>query len=204
MKEFVTRNNEKVQINIASYKKIEHLSSQKLPTYDLNNMCDSAFVGFAYFGPRLPFDLKKVDPDHDYSKETNLSLLEIQPQKNLKEENYHKAITASVDQTLVGILVCQWVKFSNDYWHYHTRYIDINKEYKNQRVGTNLIMALNQADFVKGKILYQGMLSVEGSAYIARVVKRELKAKDYALVFEDYYGGKTPTKFGVFGGESWE
>lgn len=202
MKEFVTRDNEKVQLDIASYKKIEQLSSQKLPTYNLNNMGDCAFVGFAYFGPTLPFDLKRVDPDHDYSKETKLSRLEIQPQRNFKKENYHKAIIASVDQTLVGILVCEWVKFSNEYWHYYIRYIDIHKDHKNQSVGTNLIKTLDQSDFIKNKILYLGMLSEEGEKYIAPVIKRELKAKDYALVFEDYHH-KTPTRFGKFGGKYW-
>jgi hypothetical protein len=202
MDKLYLKNGREAQISIWDFRQIEHFASQNLPTYDLNNMGDKSFVGFAYLGPSLPYDLKRVDPKHVYSEETDLSPLEIQAQTDLRKEEYHRAITASVDQALVGILTCQWVKFHEDFWHYHVRWIDVHEDYKNQRVGTNLVRALDDVEFVKGKILSLGMLSIEGTDHIARVIKRDLKARDYALVFEGYVGHK-PTSFGVYGGEFW-
>jgi ribosomal protein S18 acetylase RimI-like enzyme len=203
MKEFEQQLSNNLQIRIVDSEQISRLASEPLPTYDLNNMGDRAFVGFAFFGPRLPHDLKRVDPDNDYSREQNLSPLELQFPGGHTKDKYHMAIVATEGKKTVGIMVCQWVKFSFDYWHYHVRYIDVHKEHKNQGVGTKLMKALNHSDFVRGRILLLSMLTKEGSQYIAHVAKRELKAKDYAVVFGDYIG-KKPSRFGKFGGRYWD
>lgn len=203
MKEFEQQLHESLQIKVIDLEQISRLASIPLPTYDLNNMGDKAFVGFAFFGPRLPYDLKRVDPDHEYSKAVGLSSLEQQFPGGHSKEKYHRAIVASEGSKTVGILVCQWVKFSFDYWHYHVRYIDVLSEHKNRGVGTNLMKALNGADFIKEKIVLLSMLTKEGGQYIAHVAKRELKAKDYAVVFGDYFG-KKPARFGKFGGKYWD
>ena len=44
--------------------------------------------------------------------------------------------------------------------------------------------------------------TVEGETYIAKVMKKELKAKDYTLVFEDGIP-KSINRVGKYGGKDW-
>ena len=202
MNKFVLKNKQEAEISFLDFKDIEVFCSQDLPIQDMPGTQTVVFKGFSYVRPSLPYYLKHVGSDKEYFLETDLSPLEVQAQKNLKRVDYHKAITASLDDSLLGMLLCQWTKSGWDFWHYHIRFVDIHNDYKNQGIGTKLIQELDKAEFIKGKILLIGMLSEQGRDYMRNVVKRELKGKDYALVFEDYLGD-TPTSFGVYGGEHW-
>ncbi len=186
MKEFLLKNGNTAQIDTWEFDQIKEYVSKSIPTRNLNNMSDKAFIGFAFFGPNLARDLLRVDPDNDY------------PQR-FKE---HRAVVASVDGEVSGLIVTQWVKFSLPFWHYHLRWIDVRKDYKNQGVGTNLVNYLDKQDFVKGKPVFLSMLTQEGELYIAKVIKRELKAKDYTLVYEDSIPKKI-TRLGKYGGKHW-
>lgn len=202
MADFNLKSGEKASLFIWNYQDIEAYTSQDLPTYDRNNMGAKAFVGWSYFGPSLACDLKRVDPDNNYAcvDVQELSPLERQTHLGLNKEDYHRAIIASLEQKPVGILVCQWVKFTSAFWHYHIRYIDVNQDYKNQGIGTELVKTLDTADFLKGKILEHGFFSPEGSEFIEHVMRRELKARDYAEVYDDYYLDQwhKPTSFGFY------
>jgi hypothetical protein len=187
------------KLPIWRYPDIESYVEQEHPTYELNNMGDKAFSGWAYFGPSLAYDLEHTDMRNDYdtSDAQELSPLEIQTPGGQGKKNYHRAIVATLGGEPIGITVCEWTKFSSDYWNYHLRYIDVDETYKNQGVGTNMIRALDEADFLKGKILKTSMFSQEGHRFIRHVMQRELKAEDYAVIYDDYYGGR-PTAFGTY------
>lgn len=186
MKEFNLKNGTPAQIDTWNFDQIKDYVDRKIPTRNVNNMDDKSFVGFAFFGPHLASDLMRVDPDNNY------------PQRF----ESHKAVVATVENEAIGLIVTQWVKFSLPFWHYHIRWIDVHKDYKNQTVGTNLTKYLNDEEFVKGKVIFLSMLTQEGGMYIAGVMKKELKAKDYTLVFEDKIP-KEIKRFGKYGGEHW-
>ncbi len=186
MKEFCLKNGTPAQIDTWNLDRIKEYISREIPIRDLNNMGDKSFIGYAFFGPQLASDLMRVDPDNNYSQ---------------RFQN-HRAVVAMVGEEAIGLIVSQWVKFSVPFWHYHIRWIDVHKDYKNQGVGTNLTRYLNDADFLKGNVLLLSMLTKEGSLYIAKVMKKELKAKDYTLVFEDRIP-KIINRYGKYGGKYW-
>lgn len=186
MKEFYLKNGTPSQIDTWGIEQIKDYVNQEIPTKTLNNLGDKSFVGFAFFGPNLASDLMRVDPDNNFAERFKS----------------HRAIVATIDNQAVGIMVTQFVKFSLPFWHYHIRFIDVREDFKNQGVGTNLTKYLDQEDFLKNKVLFLSMLTSEGSMYIAKVMKKELKAKDYTLVFEDNIP-KNIKRFGKYGGKYW-
>ncbi len=185
MKEFLLKNGVPAQIDTWKLDRIREYSSRDIPTRAINNMGDKSFVNFVFFGPNLPSDLMHVDPDNNYPNRVD----------------NHRAIVATVEEEVVGLIVTQWVKFILPFWHYHIRWIDIHNDHKNQGV-TNLTKYLNDADFLKGKAFFLSMLTQEGGMYIAKVMKKELKAKNYTLVFEDKIP-KSINRFGKYGGKYW-
>jgi GNAT superfamily N-acetyltransferase len=198
MDAFTLKDGRVARIAIWGIDEIAEFASRDIPTYDLNNMGDKAFLGFAYLGPSLPEDLRRVDPDHDYARASNLSPMEVQPDGGLPKEMYHRMVTASVDGKLAGIRVCQWTHFGR-FWSYHGRWVDVHEDYRNLGIGTGLVRAVDQADFLKDKILRIGMFSPLGGMYMKNVLQRELKALDYAVVYGDY-DGPAPQTPGVYGG----
>lgn len=186
MKEFNLKTGTPGVIETWKMDQIKKYISQEHQTRDINNMGDQSFVGFAFFGPNFYRDLQRVDPDNNY----------------FRREVNHRAVVAKADSQAVGIIALQWVKFYMPFWHYHIRWIDVHQDYKNQGVGTNLVRYLNKADFIKGKVLFLSMLTREGQMYIAKVMKKELLAKDYVLIFEDNIPSR-PKKYGIYGGKYW-
>ena len=160
--------------------------------------------GFMYLRQELPSRFENQDPYHNYCSITHkdLTVMEIMRILHKRREQYHHALITKRQHDVVGALIAQWVKFHEEFWHYHIRFVDVREDCRNQGIATKLLRTLNEADFLKQKILYMGMLSVDGERYLRHIVHREMKARDYALVFEDYIG-PTPITSGIYGGMSW-
>lgn len=186
MKEFSLKNGTEGLIETWKINRIKEYVSGDIPLRNLNNMGDQSFEGFAFFGPSLYKDLLRVDPNNNY----------------FRREVKHRAVVASVGSEPIGIVALQWVKFYMPFWHYHLRWIDVREDYKNQGVGKNLVRYLDKEGFLKGKVLFLSMLTNEGSLYIAKVMKRELNARDYTVLFGDDVT-KKPKKFGKYGEKYW-
>ncbi|MFH1589337.1 MAG: GNAT family N-acetyltransferase [archaeon] len=186
-----------IKIDIWKPEKIINYVSQDLPTHNKFNNRVIQFKGFSYFSPELEYDILNFDLNNKYEQETDLSPLEIQTKQNFQKKDYVKAIVATKNKSVVGFLLTRWAKFYHNYWFNQVTYIDVHKDFQNQGIGTELMKTLNSVDFAKNKILYIGMLSDDGEKYMRPVIEKELKAKDYALVYEDYVGS-IPTTFGVY------
>ena len=157
------------------------------------------YEGFRFLRPSLPAEIERTDPRNRYEEELYISPLEHQEDGSGPKENYHRALAGTIDGTVVGVFLCQWAKFSSGFWHYHARFLDVHEDHKNKGIGTVLVKALDQSDFIKGKILYIGRYSEEGREHIEHVIDREMSGEDYALVHHDYIGN-TPRRYGVYKG----
>jgi len=146
---------------------INQLRQVNLPSH-LNDEYQRIFNGFTFFGPTLISKLKK-------SKDS-------------------KTLVA-LEDTIVGVLVFEWR--TRPFGRYYVNTIDIEKNHKNQKIGTTLIKTLDDAEFLKGKILQLGHYSEEGDKYIRHVFENELMAKDYALISGTYHSRK-PKGTGIF------
>lgn len=202
MNKVLLKDGRESKIDIWNFSQLEeYLSREDLPI----NKKDSRIVndiwsvveGFFYFRESLAREMKNFDHQNEYKNE-NLTPFEIQKQMNLPRVDYHKTIVVSLNDSPIGILFCQWIKCHGSFWQYHIRFIDVHRNYKNLGVGTNLVKTLDQSKFIKNKILAIGEFSEEGEEYMKHTLKRELKAKDYAIVYDNYFG-QVPTKPGVYG-----
>lgn len=198
MDEFTLKDGRPARLEVWNLEELEAYASQELEIEEHDNYEKRVYEGFKYFDPGLFYRMKEFDPAKDYSVEEELSPLEEQLDPNLRNTGYHRAIVAFHEETLCGVLVCQWIKRGYSFWHYHIQYVDVRKDYKNIGIGTALIRALDQSEFLKAKILLIGMFSEDGKKYMKQVIKRELKAENYARISEYYDSDTPPTDFGVY------
>jgi len=201
MDSFFLKNGLEAKIDIWDYHQLKEFTKQDLPTYKQNR--ELIFEGFSFLRPYLTYQMEKEWKDTVYTIGDHLSKFEIQDQQLLDKLAYTRSITASVDDTLIGILLCQWGKWHEDFWHYHIRFIDVHKDFRNQGVATELLKQFNDTEFLKGKILFMGLLTKDGHDYLKHVIEKELKAEDYAIIFRDYSKPKIPDKSGIYNGEKW-
>lgn len=197
MHKIILKNNQEAVIDTWSFYKLEDYVSQDLPVSKTLSRGRVVFQGFTFLRPNLAWEVRRYDQEHDYSKEKQLSPLENHLDINKPREDYHKAIIAKQDESLIGILLCQWVKSPGGFWRYHIRLLDVHEDHKNQGVASNLVRELNQADFIKGKILQRGESTIEGQMHLTKLMKHELKAQDYAVIPPDYCSIEPPITFGM-------
>mgnify|MGYP003998478119 FL=1 len=197
MSKVALKDGRKIEITQLDFSQLEELVSQDLPTCDINGH-DRSFEGFRYLGPHNTLDMEWLFEENKYEEETKLTPLEDNARPLQNKEFYHRALAAYDDDQLAGILICQWNKGRNDFWTYHIKFIDVHEDYKNLGVGTHLTKALDQANFLKGHILKRGISSDQGKAYIAHVMDRELKAKDYAVIPPRYGSMIAPISPGIY------
>jgi len=183
MKKFVLKDGRKIDVDTWGFKRLKEYVSG-LPT--CRKGMSSVLEGFAFFGPTPLYHLESFK-DEKYSEASNLSLLEIQQDRTLPNQKYHRALVALHESVLCGIFLCDWGKRPFDFWKYHTKHLDVHEDYRNLGVGTRLVKSLDQADFLESKILQIGTYTVDGENYIQKVMERELKGKNYALIPEEYY-----------------
>ena len=200
MTEFKLKDGREARIEQWDFNQLEDYVSRDLPTYDLHRNGRKKFNSFTFLGPH---NTTEMDGGVSYSKEENLSPLEIQADRFLPNQAYHKSLAALENDNLAGILICEWINGFADspFWHYTVKFIDVNEEYKYLGVGTNLVKALVRVDFLKGKIFSTGGFTPEGAKYIKPVFDKELKAKDYAIIpigFNFLGGAPVPTKPGIY------
>jgi hypothetical protein len=158
----------------------------------------SIFNGFNYYGAKTIDDLAAVNTDN-YSKSVALTDFEKHENLRLPNEDYHRAIVALHDETIIGLLICQWT--NNRYfpfWLYHMKFVDVNQKYQNQSVATHLVKELNRSEFLNQKILYLGIFSNPGKKFLKPVCDRVLSAKNYALVTCGMYMDNPPTAPGIY------
>jgi hypothetical protein len=198
---FRLRSGKDARIEVWDYEKLRHFSSQGRPTDNrYNNEC-AFFEGFSLFGTHTQYKLMGFDRDAPYSREERtLSPPEIQEDRTRSNAEYCKSLVALERDEVTGLLVLPWVREPYSFWHYRIQFIDVHDSYRNERVGTNLVKALDKSDFVKGRIVRVGGFSEDGERFIKKVIKTELHARDYAVISEDYpYRHPAPEGFGVFG-----
>ncbi len=143
---------------------------------------------------------RRVSRGNIYSQENNLSPLEIQSERKLEKDAYDRSIVGLVDEELAGIWIFNWIKTWN-FWNYYSKFFDVRKDYKNNGLATILIKTLNQAEFIKGKIVQIGNYSPEGRKYLCHLINREMKAEDYARILKGDCPFQAPTEFGVYGSQ---
>jgi hypothetical protein len=105
-------------------------------------------------------------------------------------EDVGLAVTSS--KKLLGILYCRWGKWNDSFWAYGLAFVDVHKEYRRKGIARSLFRALDETPFLQSKILKLTHFDTPEGAALSTVISEELKAKSYALVPADYYGG-TPT-----------
>ena len=175
--EFILINEVKVNIETWNFDQLENYVFRNVHLYEDRENKTKVLKGFTYLGPDEINDLK------------NSSKLD------------HKAVVALNEDSLIGIILCEWedrVVDTPAFGRYRIRLIDINKHFRNQKVGSNLIKTLDQSDFIKSKILQRGVSSPDGWEYIRKVFDRELKGEDYILIPHDYLLETPPKKPGVY------
>ena len=177
MDTFFLKNGEEAKIEIWDYLQLKEYIEEEPPIYQKSNM-DYAIEGFTLLRPFLTHRMEQERWDEVYVINDKLSEFEIQDKQLIDKLAYTRSITASVDNKLAGILICQWGKWDQDFWHYHIRFVDVHEDYKNQGVATELFRQLDKSDFLKGRILKLGMLTVDGTEFLVDVIERELKAED--------------------------
>lgn len=159
------------------------------------------FNGFRFLGPNTAYEMEILRVEIKYEKEKTLSPLEIQPDRSLPKEKYHKSLVALIDEEVCGIAICQWIKDSMPFWRYHIKLIDVNEKFRNLGVGTNLVKALDKAVFLDSKIIQDGRYTEDGKKYIQKAVQRELKGERYAFIPNDYLLTSAPRKKGIYDAE---
>jgi len=154
---------------------------------------------FRYLGPSAMQSLESYNSRNYFNSSENLTKLELQENMNLFDTDYHRALCIFDEDDLIGIIICEWINDSHyPFWCYHINFIDVHTEYKNLGVGTNLMKALDKANFLDSKVLQRGQSSEEGSLYISHVAERELNAENYALIPWDYRLRIPPEDVGVY------
>ena len=112
MDKFKLKNGQEAELNIWNFQELRTILSQDLPTEEKDDHGWRVLQGFHYLRKSLPYEMELFDPDNDYSKEKDLSPLEIQIQRDLPKIDYHKTIVASFKNKVMGVLFCQWIKGS--------------------------------------------------------------------------------------------
>ncbi|MBT3404842.1 hypothetical protein HN832_02075 [archaeon] len=196
MNSAVLKDGSKIEIKIVDNLEMENiLSNMKNSVNDPFSRCPT-FVKFQYLGPRMIKE--RFTDDSNYFNEADLSPMEKQEDLTLENEKYDRSILALSGREIIGICALQWVKQGNNFWRYHTRFIDVVENKRNKRVGTHLIRELGTAPFIQNKIWEVGRFRLEGKKYIRHVIMRELKGSNIALVTKSHWG-ETPTKPGFYG-----
>lgn len=205
----VTLNNgEPIEISIIGFselqKIVESLKSTNVKVKFLAEFSrhQREFAGFTYLNTATIHDLK--DFTYEYRSARDLSPLEIQADSGLPNTEYHRAITATTQGNLVGILICEWIKYperwNQTFWQYNIKFIDVHEDEKWRKKGiaTSLIKELDKADFLDSKILRVGIYSELGKEHIKKVIDRELKAEKYALIQHNYSLIRPPDTPGIY------
>lgn len=136
--------------------------------------------------------------EFDYSKAEGLTSFEIQNEKKIKTSHYSKSVAAFHKDDLVGITILKWGKNEFPFFNYKFRIVDVHNDYRNQGIATRMIQFLDKSSFLKNKILTHGEFSPDGYNYLEKIMERELHAKDYALLYPDYYENIPPTNSGIY------
>lgn len=197
---FALKDGRTARIEIWNVSQLEKYVEEHVPDYPHR---PRSVEGFIYF---CPDSIQRLldPPRYEYEKyehATFRSPLEQQPEPRMPRQAYHRAVVALRDQEVIGIILCKWVSYNN-YWRYSLNYIDVHKDHKNKGVGTHLMRALDQAPFLKGKIIQRTLQSGEGKKWISHVVERELHTRDYALLpyfYDPVFG--PPMEPGLYNGE---
>jgi len=180
---------------------IETWNFEQLEKYSLENIKPlkngETFQGFNLFRPSS-LNCLKCHRDVPYKENQNLTPLEIQTERHLDNIQYHRALIAFHKKELCGIYFLKWIKNSENFWHYHPSYLEVHQKYKNKGLGTNLVKALDKSNFLNSKILMLGTYTYEGELYIEKIVNKELKAKNYALITYYYESSSPPLKPGIY------
>lgn len=163
-----------------------------------NRYREKMFNGFSYYGSSIIDDLIVVNTD-SYSQARALTDFEKHKCMSLPNEDYHRAIVALRNETIIGLLICQWTNSRYfPFWLYHMKFVDVNKKYQNQSIATHLVTELENSEFLNQKILYLGIFSNPGKRYLKPVCERVLKAKNYALVTCGMYMERPPSAPGIY------
>ena len=157
------------------------------------------FENFTYFGSEVIEVLDSYDSKIYSEDSANLTSLELHENMSLLDKEYHRFVVASYDDEIIGILVSDWIKdLRYPFWSFRIGFIDVHNDYKELGVGTNIISALDKADFLDSKIVRIGNFSIEGELYILPVINKSLKAKNYALLFSNSGLKVPPNEVGVY------
>ncbi len=186
MKKVTLKNGIEAKLDVWNY---YELSDYILENQNLFNKIS----GFRSLGRSSLRYLNNLLNIREYSQCEDLSPLEIQKLEPGEELNrkfiYDRTYTRSIvafDSKLIGILICDWINNGKpDFWRYHVHYVDVHVDYRNIDVATNMIKALDEADFLKSKILQTGMYSQDGHAFIKKHFDR-LEAKNFALIDREF------------------
>ena len=194
--EFELIDGKRARIETWNFKQLDDYVSQDLPTHGYEPR--KRFNGFDLLGPH---NTREMVRGTRYSEEKDLSPLEVQSDRTLLDEDYHRTLAVLEDDKLIGVLINEWVKAIPvmPFWHYTIKFIDVYKDYRNLGVGTELVRTLDGSDFLKGKIFFAGPFTEDGHRYIKHVIKSELKARDYAIIDKfDFNDAIVPRSPGIY------
>lgn len=137
----------------------------------------------------------------------NLTMMERQDISGLHKKAYVRSLAAAYDNELIGIMAFNWVRDSENsshlmdnlpFWRYYAEFLDVRKDFQNQGIGTSLIKFLDESSFVENKILHLSKYVSKGELYAKPVIERELKARKYALIPNNYSIKTPPGKPGIY------
>lgn len=197
MEQIILKNKRSIDIDIWNYEQFKSFA-EKLPTYEEGS--HSFFQGFTIFSPQM-FDITRIwaRNKNRYSDAKNLSPLEIQADRALPNEAYDRIIVALQGDNLLGYYSFIWHKEDYyNFWRYKTHVLEVKKDFRSQGIATHIIKTLDRADFIKNKILQLGMYTFMGEKYARKIIEKELKARDYVLLPEEYFEEDAPKRFGRY------
>jgi ribosomal protein S18 acetylase RimI-like enzyme len=154
--------------------------------------------GFHFLHPRSISWIKKINGKYQYSKAMEISPMEMQEDRSLSNEDYTKSVVVLQDDSLIGILICQWINEYHPFWRYHTKFMDVHDNYQKKGIGRAMVRYLNKSYFLNNKILEIGGFHDDVVGFLPNVFDEEMKGKQYAFIPRDYKPYVPPTKPGVY------
>ncbi len=164
-------------------KLLEHFSNQIPCRY---------FKKFHFLRPRF-----KHSAVQEYSKATNLTPMELQPNRTLENIAYHRFVVGLENNEVVGAMKFEWTNRHSDFWHYYNSFIDVRSDKRGNGIARGLLRTTNSAEFIQNRILHMSSFR-EYTKGLEQVYREELQAKQYALLPPGFCVTITPVKPGVY------
>lgn len=188
--DFHLKNGEIAKFKIQSFKTIDEICKKfDTPLFD-------TFEGFHYMSKAIIESYKQESLDEavlQYKNAKNLSQFEIQNDRNLLNCEYHKFITANIDNDIVGFMFLAWINPNQTFWRYNEIFTDVRKDFQNNGIASILAYILDNSEFLKEKIFERSRYSEDGLKYLN---DNKYSAKNYAFILEENDLKFVPKKFG--------